>query len=63
MADNNDNSPNRTMVLLPAGTTIFAPNDIHEVTVQFPDADSAIVFMEWLKQICIDTERQGYSEL
>ena len=38
----------QTMTLFPAGTTFFAPDDIHQVTVQFPDADSAIVFYEWM---------------
>lgn len=49
----------RTFMLLPPGSFVFEPNDIHEVTVMFPDADSAILYFEWLKQICIDTEKEG----
>ena len=42
----------QTMTLFPAGTTFFAPDGIHQVTVQFPDADSAIVFYEWMIDLC-----------
>jgi len=58
---NDDQAERQTFMLLPPNTTIFEPNDIHEVVVQFPDAESAIVYFEYLRQICIDTERDGYS--
>lgn len=50
-----------TLTLFPPGTVIFHPDDIHRVVIQFPDADSAVLFTEWVKQLFIDTERRGYS--
>ena len=58
MSDDHDKPD--TIVLFPPNTTFFEPNDIHEVTIMFPDADSAIVFYEWLRQVVIDTEKFGY---
>jgi hypothetical protein len=54
-----DNKP-QTMVLFPPNTVFFMPNDIHEVTIMFPDAESAIVFYEFCRQVVIDTEKFGY---
>jgi len=44
--------PESTMVLIPVGSTIFEPDDIHQVTVQFPDKESAIVYWGWLCDLC-----------
>lgn len=53
-------SDQRTFTLLAPGSLIFEPDDIHQVTVQFPDADSAIIYFEWLRQLVADTEEAGY---
>jgi hypothetical protein len=47
-----------TLTLFPPNTTIFEPDVIHRVEIQFPDEDSAIFFVEWCKQICINGEKQ-----
>lgn len=36
------------MIVIPEGTTIFEPDGIHQVTLQFPTQEDAIVFYEWL---------------
>jgi hypothetical protein len=58
MADDQDTP--QTMVLFPVGTTFFEPDDINQVTIMFPDADSAIIFSQWCRQLVIDTEKHGY---
>lgn len=35
--------------VLPVGTSIYAPDEINRVSLQFPDPDSAIVFFEFLR--------------
>lgn len=40
---------------IPPDTLFYEPDGIHRVTVQFPDADSAIAFYEWFKQRLIDS--------
>lgn len=56
----NDDRPARTFTLLAPGSVIFEPDGIHQVVVQFPDAESAIVYFEWLRQLIVDTESAGY---
>jgi hypothetical protein len=49
----------QTLMLFPPGTVFFEPDRIHQVTIQFPDADSAVVFFEWCRQIIINTEKRS----
>lgn len=44
-----ENNPKMTM--FPAKTCFFAPDGINQVTIQFPDQDSAIIFFEWCRQL------------
>lgn len=44
------------MLVIPAGTAIFEPNAINEVTLQFKTANDAIIFYEWLMSV-LGTER------
>lgn len=39
------------VTIIPAGTMIFEPDGIHQVTLQFKNADDAIVFYEAFKEI------------
>lgn len=45
-------------VYIPPGTTVYAPDGIHRVTVQLPDENSAILFYEFLRQLVIIAERK-----
>jgi hypothetical protein len=36
------------MRIIPPGTYVFEPDGIHQVTLQFPTQDDAIIFYEWL---------------
>jgi hypothetical protein len=45
-------SGEQTMMIFPPGTCFFEPDGIHQVTIQFPDQDSAILFFEWAKDLC-----------
>ena len=49
----------QTMMLFPPGTAFFDPDPLHQVTIQFPDEDSAIVFFEWCRQIVTNTEKRN----
>ena len=44
------------MTIFPAGTCFFEPDPINQVTIMFPDKDSAIMFFEWCRQQVIDQE-------
>lgn len=48
-----------TLTLFPPGTVIFEPDPIHQVIVQFPDENSAIFFVEWCKQVCINGNKRN----
>lgn len=50
----------KLMQIMPPGTVIYGPDPIHRVTLQFPDADSAVVFYEWCRQVAINTEKGGH---
>ncbi|HKN69996.1 MAG TPA: hypothetical protein VJX30_03130 [Terriglobales bacterium] len=54
---NDSDDEQQTLTLFPAGTVFFEPDGIHQVTVMFPDAESAIVYYEWMKQLMIDSEK------
>ena len=54
-----DDDPQQTMTIIPAGSVVYMPTDDHEITIKFPDAESAIIFREWLRQICIDGENDN----
>jgi len=38
-----------SFTVLPEGTTIYAPDELHRVVIQFPSADDAVVFHEFLR--------------
>jgi hypothetical protein len=37
--------------IIPIGTELFEPDDLHRVTFQFPTQDDAIVFYEAMKEL------------
>jgi hypothetical protein len=37
------------LTIFPPGTNFFEPNEVNEVTIQFPDKESAIVFYEFMR--------------
>lgn len=62
MADDNtiDGGPDDgpAMLIFPPGTVFFEPDDIHQVTIQFPDEDAAILFFEFCKDVVSVTSRR-----
>ena len=56
MAD--ETTDDESMILFPAGTRFrHDPRvDTRVVRIQFPDEDSAIVFLEWCRQKVIEAE-------
>ena len=50
------------IVIFPTGTYVFPPDDKHQVTIEFPDEDSAIIFFEWCRQVVIDAGQDGDSQ-
>jgi hypothetical protein len=60
MPDDNTADDQMTLTLFPVGTVVFDVDDINQVTIQFPDNDSAVFYLEWVKQLFIDTEKAGY---
>lgn len=44
------------ITIFPAGTYFHGPDPIHQVTIEFPDEASAILFFEWCRQQVIDAE-------
>jgi hypothetical protein len=49
----------QTLMLFPPGTVFFEPDPIHQVTIHFPNEDSAIVFFEFCRQIVANTEKRS----
>jgi hypothetical protein len=39
------------MEVIPKGTLLYAPDEIHRVTLQFPSENDAIIFYEWVKSV------------
>jgi hypothetical protein len=58
--DESDESTDQLMIF-PPGTCFFEPDGIHQVTIQFPDQDSAILFFEWAKDLCRNAEKRHHS--
>lgn len=47
------------MLVIPAGTAIFEPNAINEVTLQFGTANDAIIFYQWLMTVLGTTRAES----
>lgn len=43
----------KAVILIPPGTYLYEPDDIHRVTLQFPTQNDAIVFFEILRSLCL----------
>lgn len=49
MEDEQENEQSEDLVLFPAGTEIFPPDEENTVAIVFPTNEDAIVFYEFLK--------------
>ena len=49
--DSSNDRPAESMTIFPMGTHFFAPDDIHQVVIQFPDENSAVLFFEWCRSL------------
>lgn len=47
---------------IPPNTSFYEPDAIHQVVIQFPDADSAVLFYEWFKEQMIISGARPYYE-
>jgi len=63
VSDSDDNiyeDDSQTLTIFPPGTVFFEPDGINQVTIQFPDENSAIVFFEWCRELVKRSEgRKG----